>query len=458
MPFNSLSFILFFSSFFLLYWGLFQKHLTIQNLFILTGSYLFYAWWDWRFLFLLILNSALTWFLGIQMQKTEKERERNVLLWIGLLQGLGSLFFFKLRGFLPLGISFYTFRTTSYLLDIKRNKTEAVTNWLKYFCYVAFFPCITAGPIDRAGTLVPQLSAPRTFRYDQASDGMRQILWGVFKKAVIADNCAFFTSGIFDGYQHQAGSTLVLGALLYAVQIYADFSGYSDIAIGLSSMLGFNVTRNFNYPFFARNIVDYWRRWHMSLTSWLTDYVFLPLSIAFRDHGKAGLTGAIIINFVLIGFWHGASWTYVAYGFLNGCCFIPAIIRGTMNKRYKGTGTPGFSFRALSERICTFLLVAFLLVLFRADSLTQALGYWRGMFSASLFSKPVLTDKLYLLVPLFFIFPMFLTEWRQRDKRHALQLEHIPRFALRAAIYLGLITVILVFSATKNEDFIYFKF
>jgi len=457
MPFNSLSFILFFCCFFLVYWGLY-KNFTIQNLAILAGSYLFYAWWDWRFLFLLILNSALTYFLGIRMQTKESERDRNLLLWVGLLQGLGFLFFFKLRGFLPLGISFYTFRTTSYLLDVKRNKIEPVRDWIAFFCYVAFFPCITAGPIDRAGTLVPQLRMQRTFAYDRATDGMRQILWGVFKKIVIADNCAMFTAGIFDGYKNIPASSLTLGALLYAVQIYADFSGYSDIAIGISSTLGFNVTRNFNYPFFARNIVDYWRRWHMSLTSWLTDYVFLPLSIAFRDYGKAGLVGAIIINFVIIGFWHGASWTYVAYGFLNGCCFIPAILRGTMNKRNKLTDERKFSFRALVERIGTFLLVAFLLVVFRADSLSQAFGYWRGMFSSSIFSAPWLPGEPYMLVPLVFILPMFVVEWWQRDKRHALQLERVNGWVFRAAIYLGLIAVILGFSATRNSDFIYFKF
>jgi D-alanyl-lipoteichoic acid acyltransferase DltB (MBOAT superfamily) len=255
------------------------------------------------------------------------------------------------------------------------------------------------------------------------------------------------------------GSSLIFGALLFAVQMYADFSGYSDIAIGLGSMLGFNITRNFNYPFFAENIVNYWRRWHISLTSWLTDYVFTPLSISLRDYGKAGLIAAIIINFIAIGIWHGANWTYVMYGFLNGLFFIPAILRGTMNKKKKkGGDKPTFSIKALFNRIGTFLLVSFLLVVFRADSLTQAFVYWRRIFSPSVFSRMVFAESMYMMAPLIFIPLMFSAEWIQRDKRHALEMDRIKLFPVRALIYLGLIGIILIFSATKSMDFIYFKF
>lgn len=483
MAFNSLSFAVFFCLFLFAYWRLVQKSLTLQNLLILAGSYLFYAWWDWRFLFLLIGNTALNFLLGIAIADTKKEADRSWLLAAGLIQGLGCLFFFKYYNFfavslsncfsslgfkadmhtlniiLPLGISFYTFRTISYLLDVKRNKIEPVRDWLAFFCYVAFFPCLTAGPIDRAGTLVPQLQVRRVFDYDQASDGMRQILWGLFKKVVIADNCAIFTSDVFEQYKTLPGSSLLFGALLFTIQLYADFSGYSDMAIGIASLLGFNVTRNFNYPFFAENIVDYWRRWHISLTTWLTDYVFTPLSIRFRDYGNGGLIAAIIITFTAIGIWHGANFTYAVYGFLNGCFYIPAILSGTMFKRKKpAAGPTRFSIKAFSNRVGTFVLVSFSLIIFRAESLGQALGYYKGIFSTSLFSRLVITEKRYTLAPLAFILLMLSVEWWQRDKRHALQIGFIKRFSVRALIYFGLLAIVLVFSATKNTDFIYFKF
>ena len=483
MSFNSLPFFLFFVVFFLLYWRIFYKQLFLRNLLLLTASYFFYAWWDWRFLLLLIGNTALNYFLGLRIGGTENERHRSLWLGLGLAAGLGSLFFFKYYNFfassfnraagslgfkpdmhviqviLPLGISFYTFRTISYLLDVKRNKIEPVTDWLAFFCYVAFFPCLTAGPIDRAGTLIPQLKTLKTFDYDQAVDGMRQILWGLFKKLVIADNCALFTNGIFDQYKTLPGSTLLFGAVLFPIQLYADFSGYSDMAIGLASLLGFNVTRNFNYPFFAQNIVHYWRRWHISLTSWLTDYVFTPLSIQLRDWGKSGTIVAVIVTFTAIGIWHGANWTYVLYGFLNGCFFIPAILSGTMNKREKpAEGGSSWSVRAFLNRIATFTLVTFSLIIFRANDLSQAFGYYRRMFSGGILSRPTLTERPYALAPLIFIGLMLSAEWWQRDKRHALQIDFINGFSLRALIYCSLIGIILVFSATTNKDFIYFKF
>lgn len=432
---------------------------------------------------LLIGNTALTWLLGMRIGRTEKERYRDGWFGLGMAAGLGCLFFFKYYNFfadslnsaagslgvrldmhilhviLPLGISFYTFRTISYLIDVKRNKTEPVKDWLAFFCYVAFFPCLTAGPIDRAGTLVPQLQTKRAFDYDQAVDGMRQILWGLFKKLVIADNCALFTNGIFDQYKNLPGSSLLFGTLLFPLQLYADFSGYSDIAIGIASLLGFNVTRNFAYPFFAQNIVNYWRKWHISLTTWLTDYVFTPVSIQLRDSGKLGVITAVILTFTAIGIWHGANWTYVLYGFLNGCFFIPAILRGTMNKREKAVqGGASFSPRAFLNRIGNFLLVAFSLVIFRADNISQAFGYYGRMGSRSILARPVLTEKPYALVPLVFIALMLAAEWRQRDKRHALQIDFIKAFSIRAFIYFGLVGVILVFSATQHAEFIYFKF
>jgi alginate O-acetyltransferase complex protein AlgI len=483
MLFNTLPFAAFFAFFFLLYWFVFNKNQKFQNMLILSGSYIFYAWWDWRFLFLLIGSSALNFLLGLAIGKTTKEKNRNILVWIGLFQCLGSLILFKYCNFfinsllqvsavfnmkwdiytvnllLPLGISFYTFRIIAYLLDIKKGSIQPTTDWVIFFSYVAFFPCIISGPIDRPKTWIPQLEKKRVFNNNQAVDGMRQILWGLFKKIVIADNCAGFTSAVFDHYRTLPASSLLFGAFLATIQIYADFSGYSDMAIGFSNLLGLSVTRNFNTPFFAQNIAEYWRRWHISLTSWLTDYVFTPLSIYFRDYGKTGLILAILINFTLIGIWHGANWTFVLFGFLNGCYYIPLISRGTINKKQK-TGKPGSipSLKSFANMAGTFMLVMFTLVLFRSATVTQAFQFYGRLFSRTLFSIPVITEKVNIAATLFFIVVLFATEWIQKNRQHALQIDFIEKFAWRALIYYSLVFFILFFSATKSTDFIYIKF
>jgi alginate O-acetyltransferase complex protein AlgI len=483
MLFTSLPFVFFFIIFFHLYWFVFNKDLKLQNLLILTGSYIFYAWWDWRFLFLLIGSSILNYFLGLQLYKSKHEKYRNFLLWIGLLQGLGGLLFFKYFNFfikslisafsllgitidihtlniiLPLGISFYTFKTISYLLDIKKGKIEPTTDWIVFFSYISFFPCVISGPIDRPKTLIPQLEKKRVFDYAQASDGMRQILWGLFKKIVIADNCAIFTSAIFDHYKTLPASSLLFGAFLFTIQIYTDFSAYSDIAIGLSKLLGFKITRNFDSPFFAQNIADFWRRWHISLTTWLTDYVFTPLTIYFRDYGKAGLIIAILVNFTAIGIWHGANWTFVLFGFLHGCYYIPLILRGTINKKIKIADSQRFpSLKMLVNIAGTFILVMFTFIIFRSDSLSQAFDYYRRLFSPSIFTSLIVTEKVNTISTMVCIVIMFAAEWLQRGKQHVLQIDSIKRFPLRALIYYSLIMIILTFSASKNADFIYFKF
>lgn len=479
MLFASIPFACFFIVFFLLYWYVFSGSLKFQNLLILTGSYLFYAWWDWRFLLLLISSSIISYFLGIGIDKTASKRRRSLLIWIGLLQGLGCLAFFKYFNFLvgsmagafawfnvkvevhtlniilPLGMSFYTFRIISYLLDIKNGKIQPTTNLVTFCSYVAFFPSLIAGPIDRPKTLIPQLEKERVFDYNQAADGLRQILWGLFKKIVIADNCAAFTNDVLNHYQTLPASALLFSMALFTIQVYADFSGYSDMAIGLASLLGFKITRNFNYPFFAQNIADFWRRWHISLTSWLTDYVFMPLSIYLRDYGKFGLTLAILINFTLIGIWHGANWTFVFFGFLNGCLYIPLILNGTLNKKKKNTQGGLKTFLNIAGM---FILLMFTFLIFRADSLAQALDYYRRLFSPSLFKSFVITEKVNMAAAILAIIIMFLAEWKQRDKDHALQMDGIEKTGAKMLIYYGLVLFILVFSATNITDFVYFKF
>lgn len=483
MIFNSIPFAVFFTCFFVLYWFVFKQNLKLQNLLVLAGSYFFYGWWDWRFLALLIGSSLLNYYLGLRIAQTTNTKHRKWLLYTGLLQGLAGLIFFKYYNFfitsfaeafsvfniklhvqtlqliLPLGISFYTFRTISYLLDVDKNKIQPTKDWVVFFSFVAFFPGLISGPIDKAKLLIPQLEKTRVFNYAQITDGMRQILWGLFKKIVVADNCAEIANQIFDNYKNLPASSLALGALFYTFQLYADFSGYSDMAVGFARLLGFNITKNFNFPFFAQNIADYWRRWHMSLTAWLTEYVFTPLSISFRDYGKTGLAIAIIINFTICGIWHGANWTYILFGFLHGCYFIPLIIKGTMNKKSKApkdTLLP--SLLEFKNIVATFILVMLTNIVFRADSVAHVGDYFSRLFSMSFFSYPLFTNRISALISLIFSVVFLVVEWLQRDKEHGLQLNNakIPQ-AFRWLIYYIIGIVILWFGGTQ-DTFIYFQF
>lgn len=483
MVFNSLPFSIFFLVFFLLYWTLFQRNLKAQNLLLLAGSYFFYAWWDWRFLALLAGASLLNFFLGIYLAKAKTVSGRRLLLSIGLLQGVGGLIFFKyfnffitsfleafraininldihtLRIILPLGISFYTFRTLSYLLDINKGKISPTTDWIVFFSYVSFFPSLISGPIDRASLLIPQLEKPRQFDYNQTVDGFRQILWGLFKKLVIADNCAIYTNQVFDNFETLPASSLILGLFLYTIQIYADFSGYSDMAIGFARLLGFNITKNFNFPFFTQNIAEFWQRWHISLTSWMTDYVFTPLAIEFRNLGNTGLILAILINFFIIGIWHGANWTFVWFGLLHGCYYIPLILQGKIfmkKKSLKQQKIP--SFKELKNMAGVFLMVMAGFVIFRSDNMMDALAFYRNMFSVSLFSLPMIEGKLGVLVTLIFILVMMIVEWLGKNQEFALEgLGKSFSKSSRWVIYYLLVVIIFFFSATGKE-FIYFQF
>jgi alginate O-acetyltransferase complex protein AlgI len=448
MLFLSLPFLLFFPAFFLLYWFVFDRRVKVQNWLILAGSYFFYGWWDWRFLLLLVGSSALNYGLGIWMGRTKQDAYQKLLIGIGLVQGLGCLLYFKyFNPIFPLGISFYTFKTISYLLDIRRGKIGPERDWVVFFSYVAFFPCITSGPIDRPGHLIPQLKAGRVFDYGQATDGMRQILWGLFKKVVIADNAAVFSDEIFQSYRTQPASALLYAVFIFTIRIYADFSSYSDIAIGMSKLLGFDISQNFNYPFFARNIAEFWRKWHITLTSWMTDYVYTPLSIYFRNLGRWGVILACLVNFVAIGAWHGPRWTFVLFGLLHGLYYVPLILRGTVNKK-KGP----------IHILFTFLLVMLTFVIFKANSLGEAFDYYRRMLSPTLFTRFHIFEKFNTAAMLAAIVVMFVVEWFQRDRKHALELSGLRQGVVRAMIYCLLILVILTFGPTKNADFIYLNF
>lgn len=482
MVFNSYSFLAFFVLFFFLYWFGFQRNLKWQNALLLAANYFFYAWADWRFVFFLFGVSALNFFLGIYIEKTPSENNRKWLLSLGLIQGIGGLAFFKYYNFfavsvqeafsavnvsltlqtleiiIPIGISFFTFRTVSYLLDIEKGKLEATKDWVVFFNYVSFFPTLLSGPIDKAKMFIPQMERQREFDYHLAVNGMQQILWGFFKKVAIANGCAVITDEIFSNYTNLPASTLFIGAFFYTIQIYADFSGYSDMAIGFSKLLGFRITKNFDFPFFSQNIAEFWRKWHISLTAWLTEYVFTPLSITFRDYGNMGLIMAIVINFTIIGIWHGANWTYVLFGLLHGCYYIPLIIKGTMNKKKKiakDTMLPSFaeSFNVLR----TFLLVMFTFVLFRAESISQAFDYYRRMFSKSLFTMPVI-DLPAAALTLLLIFVMLATEWINRNQEHGLIIQTNTKTSIRWGIYSAIILALLFFGVYGENQFIYFQF
>lgn len=478
MVFNSIAFLLFFVTFFLIYWFALGKSVKLQNLFILIGSYFFYAWADWRFLFFLIGVSALNYFLGIYIEKSEESKARKWLVYIGLIQGIGGLVYFKYFNFfidsfndvfsafgmnfsmqtlnilVPLGISFFTFRTLSYILDIDKGKIKATKDWIVFFNYVAFFPSLLSGPIDKARTFIPQLEKPRSFDFDSGSDGVKQILWGFFKKLVIANNCATIVNPIFANYENVPSSSLWIAIILYSVQVYADFSGYSDMAIGVSRLLGFEVSKNFDFPFFAQSIPEYWRKWHISLTSWLTEYVFTPLSIQFRDYDKLGLILAIVINFVICGIWHGANWTYVLFGLFHGLYFIPSILNGTMNKKKKVNKDSIFpSLKELFNIIITLIPVMFTFVLFKSNTVSQAFGYYGHMFTKSVFSAPSPIQLYIVFLVVFF----FVIEWLGKYNDYAIKRIFSGSIVLRGLFYFFLITTIFIFSA-KEQQFIYFQF
>jgi D-alanyl-lipoteichoic acid acyltransferase DltB (MBOAT superfamily) len=478
MIFNSPEFFIFFGAVFFLYYFV-SKEKTRQNVLLLTASYVFYAVADWKILPPVIISTIVFYGLGIAVFQAGDEKRKNLIAASGIIVGAGMLLYFKYANFfilsfkrlfdglgiqsdlhalnivVPVGISFYTFRLLSYLIDISRNKHEPARNFVDFAAYVAFFPCILSGPIDRFSMFYPQIQKKRTFDYDLAVDGSRQILWGLFKKLVVANNCAMIVNDVYSNYGDCSGSMLAAGAILYVIQAYADFSGYSDMAIGAAKILGVRVTRNFNYPFFARNIVEFWRRWHISLTSWLTDYVFMPLNVKWRNRGKAGMILAVLVNFIVCGLWHGDKWTFVAFGLLHGLLFIPSIISGSMFRKTRiETFKCGFpKLRTLADMSLTFLIVTLSFILFRSESLQQAFDYAARMCTASILPRP----EGILRVSLFSVL-LIAVEWTQRNREHALQIDGIKNPVLRFGIYYAVISLVFIAGNSGTPDFIYFQF
>jgi len=481
MTFNSIEFLVFFLFFYILYWQVFGEKIKTQNRLLLIGSYLFYAWFNWKFLLLLFISSAISYLIGLSISKTQDEKKKSIFLYLALFLSLAVLFFFKyfnffiesvanlltLFGFtpnihtlkilLPLGISFYTFRLISYIIDVYNEKIEATNDWLVFFNYVSFFPCLIAGPIDKPDNFIPQLENKRKFSYSQTVDGFRQILWGLFKKVVIADACEPITRELFNNYQDYPGSSLLLGSFVYIFQIYADFSGYSDMAIGISKLLGFSIPKNFNYPFFAQNIAEFWQRWHISLTNWMTEYVYTPLSFIFRSYAKKGIILSILINFVLVGLWHGSNWTFVIFGLLHGLYFIPLILNGTLSKKNKSS----YNHKIWTGMLTTFTIVMLTSIIFRCDSISIALHYYTILFSKSLFCLPIIkTGYSILFVTLLFIIIMIVTEWFGKDDNYGIASTFTKKSrGIRWSFYIFLLLSIYYFSfVDKTQLFIYLQF
>ena len=482
MLFNSIEFAIYLPLVFLLYWFGTQKSLRAQNLLLVAASYVFYGWWDWRFLSLIVFSSCVDYIAGIRISKAQSAAIKKRYLLLSILVNLGFLGFFKYFNFfaesfadaftffgqetdpillniiLPVGISFYTFQTLSYTIDVYRGKVSFMRDPVAFFAYVSFFPQLVAGPIERAGNLLPQFAKKREFKYSDAADGMRQMLWGFFKKIVIADNCAIFANEIFANYQDYSGSTLFLGAVFFAFQIYGDFSGYSDIAIGTARLFGFRLMKNFAYPYFSRDIAEFWRRWHISLSTWFRDYVYIPLG-GSKGSNTVRIRNVFII-FLVSGFWHGANWTFVIWGFLNAVYFLPLML-SSKNRVHTGPIAEGRllpSIRETWQIATTFVLTTFAWIFFRAPDVTTAFDYIGEIFNRSLLTIPeLITPKTNMIYTLLCAGILFVFEWLQREKEHGLEIAHLKKVQ-RWTLYIGITVLIMTFGAFGKTEFIYFQF
>lgn len=483
MLFNSIQFAIFLPIVFLLYWFVFDRfisksehQLRLQNAFVVVASYVFYGWWDWRFLLLIAFTSFCSWGSGLLIGKAESNKKAKTWMWLNIILNLGILATFKyydffvtefgqlfhistdgllLKVILPVGISFYTFQALSYSIDVYRGKIEPTTDIIAFFAFISFFPQLVAGPIERATNLLPQFLKKREFDYDTAVDGMRQILWGLFKKIVVADNCAVYVDQVFSNYTNESGSTLLLAAIFFTFQIYGDFSGYSDIAIGTAKLFGIKLMRNFNVPYFSRDIAEFWRRWHISLTTWFRDYVYIPLGGSRVS--KAKVIRNTFIIFLVSGLWHGANWTFIVWGAYHALLFLPLILTGK-NRKYTNQVAEGHilpTIKELGQMLITFFLAVFGWIIFRAESIGMAWEYVCGMFDVSLFM--VFIKKKIALSNVIFITIMLVVEWLQREKEHGFDIANLKPLT-RYALVVLLIEFVLFFMATTPSQFIYFQF
>jgi alginate O-acetyltransferase complex protein AlgI len=478
MLFNSIEYAIFLPIIFIGYWFITNKNLVFQNALLLIASYVFYSFWDWRFLLLLFGSTVLNYFVGLKIYASSDFNKRKLLLSFAIVMNVSLLFLFKYYNFfslsfanslkifglhfsplllniiLPVGISFFTFHSLSYIIDIYKRRIEVESSLINYSLFVSFFPLLIAGPIERAQHLLPQLRQNRSFDEAKVVDGLRQILWGLFKKIVIADNAAKYANEIFDHSSIYSGSTLLLGAIFFAFQIYGDFSGYSDIALGTARLFGIELLKNFSFPYFSRDIAEFWRRWHISLTTWFRDYLYIPLGGS--KNGIYTNIRNILIVFLVSGFWHGANWTFIVWGLINAVYIIPLIILKT-NRKNLDIVSKGKCFPNLKDliRICfTFCLTVFAWIFFRSNTISNALTFISAIFSYSFFTLPSILPILFFgLLSLFIII-----EWFGREEDYALsRLEKKLPKLLRWVMYYSIVLVILYF-ADSEEQFIYFQF
>jgi D-alanyl-lipoteichoic acid acyltransferase DltB (MBOAT superfamily) len=477
MFFNSIAFAIFLPIVFFLYWFVFNKTKSTQNALLIIASYYFYSCWDWRFLFLLVFSTFLDYYTGIQIEKGKSESSRKFWFWLSILVNLGFLGIFKYYNFfaasfsdllntagfkaspilleviLPVGISFYTFHGLSYVIDIYFKRIKAEYNFIDYSLFVSYFPLLVAGPIERATHLLPQVKVKREFDFQIAKEGIYQIVWGLVKKVIIADTCATYANAIFDNYTSMNSFSLIMGAIYFAFQIYGDFSGYSDIALGVSKLFGLDLLRNFNYPYFSRDIAEFWRRWHISLSSWFRDYLYIPLG-----GSKGGIWMKIrntFIIFVVSGFWHGANWTYLAWGFINAVYFLPLLLSNS-NRNNMDAIKLKFDFdsaKVLMSIFYTFFLTCVAWVFFRAKTITDAVLYLERVVSDRTFKIQFLANDRsnYELIPIIGLF--VLVEWNNRNKIEPLSGQ---RSLLKLALAIAAIMAFGTFSDYK--EFIYFQF
>jgi D-alanyl-lipoteichoic acid acyltransferase DltB (MBOAT superfamily) len=473
MLFNSLEFFLFLPVVFVLYWFVLNKSLKWQNALVLAASYFFYGWWSWAFMALLMASTLLDYLYGFGVAAVDRKKAK-LFLWLSVVNNLGILGVFKYYNFfalevqqgldllglqtnpyllkvaLPIGISFYTFHGMSYVFDIYRGQQKPVRNFIDYAVFVSFFPLLVAGPIERANHLLPQVQKARTFRYQQALEGCRLILWGLFKKVVIADSIAQVIDPIFAHYTDHSGLTLLLAAIGFSIQIYGDFSGYSDIALGTAKLFGFELLSNFRFPYFSRDVAEFWRRWHISLSSWFKDYLYIPLGGSRAGKFKAVRNTFII--FLVSGFWHGASWNFIVWGFIHACGFLPLLLLNRNRKHLSEVVAQEQllpSLKAFFQMLGTFTFVTFAWVFFRADTLTDATQYLQHIFvqgpQNGLQGKSILLWGALLLG----------LDWYLRHNERTLRVP--TNRILRTAIYFAFALAVLL-KLGSHQSFIYFQF
>ncbi len=477
MLFNSLEYLIFLPVVFCVYWYVLKNHLKAQNLFILIVSYIFYGWWDWRFLGLIVFSTIMDYYIGIYILRSKSRKNQKLLLFASLAVNLSLLGFFKYYNFfveswvdafsgfgiemhrstlniiLPVGISFYTFQTLSYTIDVYQKKLKPTTDFVNFAAYVAFFPQLVAGPIERATNLLPQFAKKRVFIEKQGISGIDLILWGLFQKVVIADSCAPYVNAIFENYQEMNSLSLLLGAFYFAFQIYGDFAGYSNIAIGSARLLGFDLMRNFNYPYFSRDIAEFWRRWHISLSTWFRDYLYIPLG-GSRGSKWNQLRNVAII-FIVSGFWHGANWTFIFWGALHAALFVPVLLINANRKNLDQVAAnklfPGI--REFLQMIFTFILVCVAWVFFRAENVGTAFNYLKKLLVERNFGLQYLSIERYNIEMVLIIIIFIIFEWINRKSENPLE----GRWRWFKVIFI-LIMIFTLGVHSDQKDFIYFQF